>query len=99
MISRLPSILLQAATVTDTVDLEEQVEKTLTATEKLLEAATEIGFVLLKVVATFVICWFLIRFINHLMRKFFAAQTKKQRLAMTQRKACLLYTSDAADEL
>ncbi len=76
MISRLPSILLQAATVTDTVDLEEQVEKTLTATEKLLEAATEIGFVLLKVVATFVICWFLIRFINHLMRKFFAAQTK-----------------------
>ena len=87
MFSRLPSILLQAATVTDTVDLEEQVEKTLTATEKLLEAATEIGFVLLKVVATFVICWFLIRFINHLMRKFFAAQTKKQRLAMTQRKA------------
>lgn len=57
MISHLPSILLQAATVTDTVDLEEQVEKTLTATEKLLEAATEIGCVLLKVVATFVICW------------------------------------------
>ena len=87
MISHLPSILLQASTVTDAVDLEEQVEKTLTATEKLLEAATEAGFVLLKVVATFVICWFLIRIINHLMRKFFAAQTKKQRLAMTQRKA------------
>ena len=87
MISHLPAILLQASTVTDAVDLEEQVEKTLTATEKLLEAATEAGFVLLKVVATFVICWFLIRIINHLMRKFFAAQTKKQRLAMTQRKA------------
>ena len=56
MISHLPSILLQASTVTDAVDLEEQVEKTLTATEKLLEAATEAGFVLLKVVATFVIC-------------------------------------------
>ena len=69
MISHLPSILLQASTVTDAVDLEEQVEKTLTATEKLLEAATEAGFVLLKVVATFVICWFLIRIINHLDRK------------------------------
>ena len=52
MISHLPAILLQASTVTDAVDLEEQVEKTLTATEKLLEAATEAGFVLLKVVAT-----------------------------------------------
>ena len=35
MISHLPSILLQASTVTDAVDIEEQVEKTLTATEKI----------------------------------------------------------------
>lgn len=59
----------------------------LPTTEKLLETATDIGIILLKVILTFVICWFLIRVINHAMRKFFAAQTKKQRLAMTQRKA------------
>lgn len=59
----------------------------LPTTEKLLETATEIGIVLLKVILTFVICWLLIRIINHTMRKFFTAQTKKQRLAMTQRKA------------
>jgi len=35
MISHLPSILLQTATVTDTVDLEEQVEKTLTGRKNL----------------------------------------------------------------
>ena len=59
----------------------------LPTTEKLLETATDIGIILLKVILTFVICWFLIRIINHAMRKFFTAQTKKQRLAMTQRKA------------
>ncbi|MBM6828606.1 mechanosensitive ion channel family protein [Anaerotignum lactatifermentans] len=59
----------------------------LPTTEKLLETATDIGIVLLKIILTFVICWFLIRVINHAMKKFFAAQTKKQRLAMTQRKA------------
>lgn len=55
--------------------------------ERIADQAIDIGLILLKIILTLVICWFLIRIANHLVKKFFQAQTKKQRLTMTERKA------------
>ena len=61
--------------------------ETSTAFEKGIDLLLHIGLNISKIVLTFVICWFLIRITNHIVKQFFAAQVKKQRLAMTERKA------------
>ncbi len=55
--------------------------------EQCLEFLTKAGWIFLEIVLTFAACWLLIRVINRLVKHFFQAQTKKQRLAMTERKA------------
>lgn len=67
--------------------MQTSLDVSLISAEKFLAFLMHIGIILLKIGLTFVICWFLIRIVNHIMKKFFQAQTKKQRLAMTERKA------------
>lgn len=55
--------------------------------EKSIDFLLGIGLNIGKIVLTFVICWFLIRITNRIAKRFFIAQTKKQHLAMTERKA------------
>lgn len=56
-------------------------------TEKILQFLVETGIIVLKIFITFLLCWFAIRILNRIIKHFFVAQTKKQRLAMTERKA------------
>ncbi len=62
-------------------------EQFLPSMEQIGMLAISIGIILLKVILVLFGCWLLIRIINRLLKKFFAAQTKKQRMAMTERKA------------
>lgn len=62
-------------------------EQFLPSVEQLWAFAYKAGVVIFKIVLVLVGCWLLIRIINRLLKKFFAAQTHKQRMAMTERKA------------
>ncbi len=55
--------------------------------ELMMQTGANIGIKILQIVATFVLCWLLIRISNALAQKFFQKQTQKQRLAMSERKA------------
>lgn len=58
-----------------------------TVLEKGIDLLLHIGLNIGKIILTFVICWLLIRITNRIVKQFFSAQTKKQHLAMTERKA------------
>lgn len=62
-------------------------EQFLPSVEQLWSFAYGVGLVIFKIILVLVGCWLLIRIINRLLKKFFAAQTQKQRMAMTERKA------------
>lgn len=67
--------------------MHEVQKEILISTDRILEWLMEAGILFIKVFLTFFICWFAIRILNRMIKKFFIAQTKKQRLAMTERKA------------
>lgn len=55
--------------------------------EKLLLFAMPLGIKLLQIIGTLVLCWILIRISNAVVRSFLQKQTKKQLMAITERKA------------
>lgn len=55
--------------------------------EWLLDKTATIGIKVLQIGGTLLLCWLLIRVTNRIAQKFFHKQTKKQRLAMSERKA------------
>lgn len=55
--------------------------------EQIWDFTMRAGIVLVKILLTFLVCWLMIRIFHRFIKHFFAAQTKNQRLSMTDRKA------------